>query len=235
MLYANYRAPFEIFWGHADLHCWERLWGHSCSSSSFRKYLSCCPNTAASRANLERQIERIIISSFLETSSYNNLYFIRSNSEIMCFKEKTRFYCLCLSPVHKHTCTNNEFRIQAHLCLRKIKQSSRNSLASILLLWVSCISAAAPACNNVQNFLPIKNRPREELAGNCVDAMALMMHWFLFICISYDPPSPPIKSDSCRKQIKPIFKFHWNWNLVLKEDEMNKIISSYKRQDTDCV
>lgn len=215
--------------------------GRDCEDTPALPHLSVSISRAVQTQQLhvqtwKRQIERIIISSFLETSSYNNLYFIRSNSEIMFFKEKnTRFYCLCLSPVHKHTCTNNEFRIQAHLCLRKIKQSSRNSLASILLLWVSCISAVAPACNNVQNFLPIKNRPREELAGNCVNAMALMMHWFLFICVSYNPPSPPIKSDSCRKQIKPIFKFHWNWNLVLKEGEMNKIISSYKRQDTDRV
>lgn len=161
--------------------------GRDCEDTPALPHLSVSISRAVQTQQLpvqtwKRQIERISISSFLETSRYNNLYFIRSNSEIMFF------YCLCLSPVHKHTRTNTEFRIQAHLCLRKIKQSSRNSLASILLLWVSCISAVAPACNNVQNFLPIKNRPREELAGNCGGAMALMMHWFLFICVSYDPP-----------------------------------------------
>lgn len=110
--------------------------GRDCEDTPALPHLSVSISRAVQTQQLhvqtwKRQIERIIISSFLETSSYNNLYFIRSNSEIMVFfKEKTRFYCLCLSPVHKHTCTNNEFRIQAHLCLRKnkAKQSKQPSL-----------------------------------------------------------------------------------------------------------
>lgn len=81
--------------------------GRDCEDTPALPHLSVSISRAVQTQQLpvqtwKRQIERIIISFFLETSIYTNLYFIRSNSEIMFFREKKHTFLL-LVPV---TCTH---------------------------------------------------------------------------------------------------------------------------------
>lgn len=82
--------------------------GRDCEDTPALPHLSVSISRAVQTQQLhvqtwKRQIERIIISSFLETSSYNNLYFIRSNSEIMVFLKKKHVFTACACHLYTNT------------------------------------------------------------------------------------------------------------------------------------